>query len=103
MTTPIQRRLLTGGTLALLAVLFIAIIVLSNTLLRGARIDLTENRLYTLSPGTRTVLAEIDEPINLYFFFSDRGTRDFPVIRTYATRVRELLERWLRNPTASCG
>lgn len=92
MTTPIQRRLLTGGTLALLAVLFIAIIVLSNTLLRGARIDLTENRLYTLSPGTRTVLAEIDEPINLYFFFSDRGTRDFPVIRTYATRVRELLE-----------
>ena len=92
MTTPIQRRLLTGGTLALLAVLFIATIVLSNTLLRGARIDLTENRLYTLSPGTRTVLAEIDEPINLYFFFSDRGTRDFPVIRTYATRVRELLE-----------
>jgi ABC-type uncharacterized transport system involved in gliding motility auxiliary subunit len=92
MTTPIQRRLLTGGTLALLAVLFIATIVLSNTLLRGARIDLTENRLYTLSPGTRTVLAEIDEPINLYFFFSERGTRDYPVIRTYATRVRELLQ-----------
>jgi ABC-type uncharacterized transport system involved in gliding motility auxiliary subunit len=92
MTTPIQRRLLTGGTLALLAVLFIAIIVLSNTLLRGARIDLTENRLYTLSPGTRAVLAEIDEPINLYYFFSDRGTRDIPMIRTYATRVRELLE-----------
>jgi ABC-type uncharacterized transport system involved in gliding motility auxiliary subunit len=92
MTTPIQRRLLTGGTLAVLAVLFVAIIVLSNVLLRGARIDLTENRLYTLSPGTLAVLAEIDEPINLYFFFSDRGTRDIPALRTYATRVRELLE-----------
>lgn len=92
MTTPNQRRLMTGGTLVVLSVLFIAAIVLSNTLLRGARIDLTQNDLYTLSPGTRSVLAEIDEPINLYFFFSERGTRDFPTIRTYATRVREMLE-----------
>lgn len=92
MTTPNQRRLMTGGTLVVLAVLFIAAIVLSNTLLRGARIDLTENRLYTLSAGTHSVLAEIKEPINLYFFFSERGTRDFPIIRIYATRVREMLE-----------
>lgn len=92
MTSNNQRRLFTGGTLALLALLFVALIVLSNALLAGFRLDLTENRLYTLSEGTREVIGEIKEPINLYFFFSDRGTTEFPAIRTYAVRVRELLE-----------
>ncbi len=86
------RRAFTGTTLAILAVLFVAAIVLSNSLLRGARLDLTANRLYTLSEGTEKVLAEIKEPITLYFFFSDRGTKELPQIRTYAQRVRELLE-----------
>jgi ABC-type uncharacterized transport system involved in gliding motility auxiliary subunit len=97
MSTLNTRRALTGGTLAVLAVLFVAIIVIANNLLRGAQIDLTENRLYTLSEGTRQVLAEIDEPVNLYYFFSDKGTAEIPQIRTYATRVRELLEEIARG------
>lgn len=97
MSTLNTRRALTGGTLAVLAVLFVAIIVIANNLLRGAQVDLTENRLYTLSEGTRQVLAEIDEPVNLYYFFSDKGTAEIPQIRTYATRVRELLEEIARR------
>jgi ABC-type uncharacterized transport system involved in gliding motility auxiliary subunit len=88
----LNRLALTGGSLALLGVLLIAILVLSNVLLRGARLDLTENNLYTLSDGTRQVLKEIDEPVNLYFYFSDRGTAEIPMIRNYAQRVREMLE-----------
>jgi ABC-type uncharacterized transport system involved in gliding motility auxiliary subunit len=88
----LQRKTMTGGTLLVLAVLFIALIVLSNAMLRGMRIDLTENRLYTLSEGTRQVVAELDEPINLYFFYSDRGTQNIPFLRSYAQRVREFLE-----------
>ena len=87
-----QRSVLTGGTLAILAVLFIAIVVLMNLLVRGARLDLTENRLYTLSEGTEEIVGAIDEPINLYFFFSDKAAADAPGLRTYATRVREMLE-----------
>jgi ABC-type uncharacterized transport system involved in gliding motility auxiliary subunit len=97
MTTQNTRRALTGGTLAVLAVLFVAVIALSNNLLRGARVDLTENKLYTLSEGTVKVLADIEEPINLYYFFSDKGTAQIPQIRTYATRVRELLEEITRR------
>jgi hypothetical protein len=47
-------------------------------LLKGARIDLTENRLYTLSAGTRALLSRIEEPISLTLFFSERAARDFP-------------------------
>jgi len=88
----INRRSLTGGTLLVLAVLFIALVMLSSLLLRGARLDLTENRLFTLSKGTEAILAKIDEPVQLYFFFSDRTAQNIPQLRTYGNRVRELLE-----------
>jgi ABC-type uncharacterized transport system involved in gliding motility auxiliary subunit len=91
MSTP-NRRALTGTTLAVLAVLFVALVFLSGVLLRGARIDLTGNRLYTLSPGTESILSKIEEPISLDYYFSDHAVRDIPQLRTYANRVRELLE-----------
>src|SRR5262245_45356262 len=81
-------------TLALLAVAFVIAAVASNAWLRGVRVDLTENNLYTLSDGTKAVLGGIDEPINLYFFFSNEATANLPSLRTYATRVREMLEEF---------
>ncbi|MCK9538583.1 Gldg family protein [Dokdonella sp.] len=88
----IHRKALSGGALAILAVLFVAVLMLVNALFRGVSIDLTENRLYTLSDGTRNILKSIDEPINLYLFYSDKGTQDLPQLRTYFTRVREMLQ-----------
>ena len=80
--------------LIVLALLFLAVTVLSNTLFRGVRLDLTENKLFTISAGTENILDNIEEPINLYFFFSDRATDSVPYLRTYARRVRELLEEF---------
>jgi len=81
-------------TLALLAVAFVIGAVASNAWLRGMRVDLTANNLYTLSDGTKAVLGGINEPINLYFFFSNEATANLPSLRTYATRVREMLEEF---------
>lgn len=89
---PAQRRVSTGVALFALALLFIALVVLSGTLLRGARMDLTQNRLYTLTEGTRAILGKLDEPVNLSFYYSDAAARDLPQLRAYAARVRELLE-----------
>lgn len=90
-----RRKTLTAASLVVLAVFFIALVVVSNALLRGIRLDLTEHRLYTLSEGTRQILADLDEPINLYLFFSERATREFPLLRNYANRVRELLDEFV--------
>lgn len=90
-----QRRERTVyATLAVLAVAFVAAVMVSNSFLAGLRIDLTEDKLYTLSPGTVDLLGGIEEPINLYFFFSDRETADVQYLRAYATRVREMLEEF---------
>lgn len=88
----LHRRALAGSTLVILAVLFVALVVLVGALLRGARLDLTSNQLYTLSDGTIAVIDKLEEPINLYFYFSDQAAQDMAPLRTYANRVRELLE-----------
>lgn len=86
----------TFGRLGLvaLAVIFVVTVSLANVILRGARLDLTENNLYTLSPGTTKALGNIAEPINLYFFFSERATTDVPYLRAYAGRVRDMLREF---------
>ena len=87
-------RRMNASSLLLLAVAFIAAVVVSNQLFKGWRLDLTENKLYTLSDGTRNILESIDEPINLYFFYSDKATANVPTLRDYANRVGEMLEEF---------
>jgi ABC-type uncharacterized transport system involved in gliding motility auxiliary subunit len=89
-----RRSLYSFGSLALLLVLFVAVTALSGTLLRGLRFDLTENRLFTLSEGTRSVLVGLQEPVTLYFYFSEQTSRELPQIRSYAKRVDELLQEF---------
>ncbi len=79
--------------LLVLAVVFLVGVALV-TLLPAARVDLTENQLYTLSEGTRKIVGTIPEPLNVYLFFSDKATADLPQLRTYAGRVREMLEEF---------
>jgi ABC-type uncharacterized transport system involved in gliding motility auxiliary subunit len=90
----LKKSIYSLGTLGLLVVLFISISMLSGSLLRGMRVDLTENGLYTLSDGTRNILREIQEPVNLYLFFSDEASRDLPQIRSHARRVDEMVEEF---------
>ena len=87
-----KRSTLGGGTLLALALLFIGLTILFNYALRGWRLDLTQNRLYTIAPGTDRILASIKEPINLYFFFSEKTAGQLPEFKTYGARVRDFLE-----------
>lgn len=89
-----NRKLLTSGGLIVGVVLFVAVVLVANLAFRGARLDLTQGKLYTLSEGTKKVLSGIKEPITLRFFFSDKLARDVPQLRAYGQRVRELLEEY---------
>ena len=81
-------------TYVLLALLFFALVLLNNTLFKSARMDLTENQVYSLSDGSKEILKQIDEPINLYFFFSDKASEGITTIRNYADRVESLLKEY---------
>ena len=68
------RKTYGAGALLALAVLFIGVTILITFVLRGARIDLTESNLYSIAPGTQSIVSSLQEPINLYFFFSQEAT-----------------------------
>ena len=87
-----MNKLYSTTALVVLAVLFVAATMLSGALLSGARVDLTEHRLYTLSEGTVNLLGSLEEPVTLTLYFSDGASADLPQIRNYATRVREMLD-----------
>lgn len=93
---PAGRRLLTSG-LGLLAALGLAIGVnlLAERALPRARIDLTEQRLYTLAEGTRQILAGLTDPITLRLFYSRRLGAEIPLYGAYADRVREMLQEYV--------
>jgi ABC-type uncharacterized transport system involved in gliding motility auxiliary subunit len=86
-----------GAGLLLIALAFLAFNMLAGLTLTNARVDLTEQKLYTISDGTKKILGEIDEPINLYFFYSDKTAKDLVVLRNYARRVEEMLKAYERT------
>lgn len=92
-----MKRIMYSGTgLLVLLVAFVAFNMAANVLLPGVRLDLTEQKLFTISEGTEDILENLEEPINLYFFFSDDASKDMVVLRNYARRVEEMLREYER-------
>ena len=87
-------NLKTSLNIILLVLGFLLFTMINNIFISPVRLDLSENGLYSLSDGTKEVMDEIDEPINLYFFFSQKISSDMPALRTYSQRVYELLEEY---------
>ena len=90
-------RRLWSSALGLLAAagLAVGINLLADRLLARARLDLTEQHLYTLSEGTRQVLAGLKDPVTLRLFYSRRLGAAIPLYGAYADRVREMLQEYV--------
>jgi ABC-type uncharacterized transport system involved in gliding motility auxiliary subunit len=90
----LDRRRLTVAGIALAVVLFFALNTFGSLSLRSQRLDLTENRQFTLSQGTEQLLSRIEEPITLRLYAS-RALRDAnPFLGSYADRVHDLLRTY---------
>src|SRR6056297_2073898 len=87
-----MKNIYSSSALAVLAVLFIVLTMLSSIVFKGWRLDLTENNLYTLSEGTVNISESLDQKIRLRLYFSDSASEDLPQIRSYAERVWELMQ-----------
>lgn len=91
-----KRIVYSGAGLFLIALAFLAFNIFSGLAFTNARLDLTEQKLYTLSEGTRTILEGLEEPIELQFFYSDAAVRELVTLRNYARRIEELLRAYER-------
>jgi ABC-type uncharacterized transport system involved in gliding motility auxiliary subunit len=79
------------------AVVAVLVILIAVNVLGGflkVRGDLTENKLYTLSPGTKKILDKLDTPVEIRFYYS-RDNTSMPVpLRTYAQEIEDLLSEY---------
>ena len=89
-----KRRLAALSAIVLGAVVFVGVNTAANVFFRSARADLTDNGLYTLSDGTKNILKKLNEPITLRFYFSSDVAANFPTVRAYAERIRDLLAEY---------
>ncbi len=89
-----QKKILSGTGVVIAAALSMAIIILVNTTLTSWRLDLTENKLFTLSEGTVNIIRSPVEPITLDFYVSRKAMTEIPQLVSYANRVHDLLDEY---------
>lgn len=89
-----DKKLISTTGLGIAAILFIAVNVLGASALRSLRWDLTSDRLYTLSEGTRNILSDLKDPVRLRFYFSKKLAKEIPQVQAYAERIQEMLEEY---------
>jgi ABC-type uncharacterized transport system involved in gliding motility auxiliary subunit len=90
----LNRRTLAWGGVALAAITLLSINLIASTALREARFDLTAERLFSLSDGTRKVLRAIDEPIDLRVYFSRKLGEVAPTYAKSFQRARTMLDQY---------
>jgi ABC-type uncharacterized transport system involved in gliding motility auxiliary subunit len=90
----LPRHSLAWIGLVLGAVILLSVNLFAATAFRSAKADLTQQRLFTISDGTRAVLRNIDEPISIRLYFSKRLGEAAPTYARYFERVRSLLEQY---------
>ncbi len=89
---------MTSGSKTLAIALLLLGLILVNYLASSvpARFDATAEKIYTLSPGTRSLLSKIAEPTTLDLYFSSQASGQFVEYKNYAERVREMLRQYAR-------
>ncbi|HEY9111563.1 MAG TPA: Gldg family protein [Rhodanobacteraceae bacterium] len=83
--------------LPVLAALYVLLVLGASRWLGTARIDLTRDHLYTLSPGTRDIVDHLEQPLELTLYFSDRASHNLPQLRAYHQRVVSMLQEVVRH------
>jgi len=91
----LDRNVLMSGTGLLLAIgLFVSLNIIINLTITSVRLDLTESKLFTLSEGTRNILASLEEPIKLRLYASRGQLSEYPLLANYAVRIHDMLREY---------
>lgn len=81
-------------SIIILITLFVVALLLNNAFLKSYRVDLTENKVYSISQGTLSLIEDIQQPIELTLYFSEQATKGMTTLRNYADQVESLLREY---------
>ncbi|MDT8318571.1 MAG: GldG family protein, partial [bacterium] len=83
-------------TIIILAAFLVLVNLVSAMVFRHARVDLTSEKLYTLSPGTKNILEKLEDRLRFKFYLTGDQMKDLPSIQLYSTRVKEMIEEYVK-------
>lgn len=92
--TNMDKSRLAALAVVVAAILFLAVNIISQTLLSSVRIDVTEGQVFTLSEETVPVFQDVQEPIIVRVYFSQALAEASPRHGVYFQRVRDLLSQY---------
>lgn len=95
-----KAKLFGGSELMLGLVITILVIMLANRYLSSIRLDMTEHNIYTLSSGTKNILEDLSQPLNLKLFYSKKLSTKLPGIGVHADQVSDMLREYQRMASA---
>lgn len=82
----------TAGVLAMFVVLLAFYVVTSAV---KTRVDLTADKVYTLSPGTKKILSKLDTPVTIRFYSTQSDNNPQLVsLKAYGQRIDDLLSEY---------
>ncbi len=80
------------------AAMFVILVALNFILGLGkTRVDLTKEKLYTLTPGTKAILKKLDGKVEIRFYRSQSEKEVPPEFKNYAQHVDDLLSEYKQN------
>jgi ABC-type uncharacterized transport system involved in gliding motility auxiliary subunit len=94
-----QKKSLETILYSTIGVAAMALILIGVNVITSAarqRVDLTKEKAYTLSQGTRAILAKLDTPVKIRFYFtqSQVSTPETVFLKKYARSVEDLLAEY---------
>ncbi|GAA6134456.1 GldG family protein [Oceaniserpentilla sp. 4NH20-0058] len=76
-------------------VCFVLVLVISQVVFKGARVDVTDQNIYSLTQGTHNIVSALEQNVTLNLYYSDKVSKDITALRSYAKRVEELLQEYV--------
>ena len=82
------------GAFVILLLGFIGLNLLANSFLRNVQYDVTEEKIFSLSPATRTILQNLPQNVTAKLYYSKLLSQRNPEFRTYFDKLRLLMEQY---------
>lgn len=93
----LQKSILSAAGVLILGIVLVLVNSIGANLFSRFYVDLTEEGLYTLSQGSRNILAKLKEPITIRFYLSRTDGARYPALKLYGDRVTDLLQQYERE------
>jgi ABC-type uncharacterized transport system involved in gliding motility auxiliary subunit len=88
----IETFLYSTAGVAIMFVVLLAFYIVTSAF--KDRVDLTAEKAFTLSPGTKKILGKLDSRVTLRFYCTQSGNAMPPSLRTYGQHIEDLLAEY---------